>query len=641
MEGIAIPLQKYYKPLAALAAIAVFFSVYNKYLIDRSLQDMQLSLSQVKEAKEAKEADKISGLLDFTIIDEVSKEEISSRNVAYLTLSKGIAGEKARPVQMEDLRFFLKEMITGKEAKRNTLAWLIDGVVTNAGKVKRGIRAFLNRLLLPRAPAEAVTKAPLLDSAAQFESQGKFLEAVVLYKEFIETNPNAADINYIRLKMAQGMLKSGQYAGAKSACVKVLGRSTDNNEIDIAASLLAKINEITGIQKKIRSLQDKAAAVSAPKEQQMLYFKIGTLSQKTMNFQLSQDAFKKAIDIDPGSLIAQRAAFNLGWAYKLNAQHEESSRVFRQLLEEHPASEFVDDSKFQVADNLKQQGKFKEALEILEELSRTSSDPDLKNLSKFQTGYIQYYQTGEVGPAIKALEETGKEFSRTTLGERLTTAKTDLGRKYRLEGFNLLLKEDTEGARAQFKKAISVNPKDAKAYGEMARAYAMDRKFDTALDWSKKGIEADPGDEYPYAITARIYEQRGELSRAIEYYKESLQYTPNYPHVCYNIGVDYNLLEDYDKAIEFLEEGKKYAPDFAEIRNNLGYALWNKGDYYRAIEEYKKAIELKPDYADAMYNLALAYKAQKKTAEAKRLLRNVVGLKPDSTAAKRELNNLE
>jgi len=638
MEVIITSLRKFYKVLLAAVVVVIFFSVYNKYLIDHTLQDLEVSLAQTKEATDIKAVVKISGLLDFAIVNELTREKISSENLIYLTLSKEIAKEDAKITQIQDLGFFLKELIADKKATRSALLQSLDKITAVLNDISGSIRIVYNKYFRPMVATTVITKISLLNSALQLESQGKFMESVIFYKDFIEANPNAVDINYVKLKMAQNMLKVGRYAGAKKVCIEILNSSTDKNEVNIAKSLLAKtkINNINKTKKIIDTLKNKLPSVLQPEDKQKIYFKIGILSKKIMDLKSAQEAFKEVIDIDPKSELSIRTAFNLGWAYKLNGQIEESSAVFKEITEKYSESRFVEDSIFQIADNLKKQGKFEEAIELF----KTLYDTRLGKLARFEVGYTQLYKMNDAASAKKSFGEMGKDFIQTSLGKKLTRMIADLGRKFRLAGFKLLTEGDTQGARAQFKKALAINPNDAKAYGEIARSYAMERKFDEGIKWAEKGIQANPEDEYPYAIIAKIYEQRGELKKAIEYYRESLQYTPNYPQVCYNMGVDYNLLGEYDKAIEILTEAKKYAPDFAEVRNNLGFAYWNKGKYYRAIEEYKKAIELKPDYTDALYNLALAYKTQKKFAEAEKLLRKIITLKPTSIAARRELENL-
>lgn len=636
----AVFLRKIGKPFIALFLSVAFFSTYNLYFIDHSLEDLNLSLSHISRISDTKNTALLTGILDSLLISEVSAETLSPVNVNSLSFIQGLSTQSLQPAQLQDLSFMLKEIISKREAKRSRLLKFTDEIMRLFRSWASEAQIFINKNFLKRIPTSLIQKESLFNSATLMESRGRFMEAISFYKGFIEVNPDYPEINFVKIKMVGNMLKAGQYNEARRTCQEIIDSAKNETEINVAKRLTAKINGIGTIKRHISMVANQIPGISNPSRKQKAYFTIGVLHEKAMDFQSSQEAFQKAIQAKPESSMAERIIFNLGWAYKFGCRLQESSAEFKKIVDKKPESELAQIGEFQIADNLKKEGRFDEAIDLYNKIYSRAQNSETGKIAKFQAGYIQLYDLNDYVAAKKSFDLVGAEYEGTSLGKYSAKLTIDLGKQYRLEGFKLLSEEDTWGAREQFQKAIALNPQDGKAYGETARSYILENKLDKAVEWAENGIKADKEDEYSYAILAKIHEQQGNLTKALEYYKECLLLDPDYPQVYYNMGVDYNLLGEYDKAIEMLGGAIKYSPKFAEAHNNLGAAFWNKGEYSKAADEYRKAVEIKPDYADALYNLAMVYKAQKQFPEARKLLRKALDAQPGLSEAQKELNSI-
>ena len=104
---------------------------------------------------------------------------------------------------------------------------------------------------------------------------------------------------------------------------------------------------------------------------------------------------------------------------------------------------------------------------------------------------------------------------------------------------------DWDGAAAQYRAAIRVDPNNAEAHVDLG--VALDRKG----DWD--------GD---------IKEQR-----------EAIRLKPDFAEAHSNLGVALDNKGDWDGAIKEEREAIRLKPDFAEAHSDLGIALENKGDW--------------------------------------------------------------
>jgi len=64
---------KLYKPLGGVVFVVVFFSLYNTYLVDRSLTNFKIALEQTVDIKTAEDLGKIKSLLKIPLFAEISK----------------------------------------------------------------------------------------------------------------------------------------------------------------------------------------------------------------------------------------------------------------------------------------------------------------------------------------------------------------------------------------------------------------------------------------------------------------------------------------------------------------------------------------------------------------------------------------
>jgi tetratricopeptide (TPR) repeat protein len=148
------------------------------------------------------------------------------------------------------------------------------------------------------------------------------------------------------------------------------------------------------------------------------------------------------------------------------------------------------------------------------------------------------------------------------------------------------------------------------------KKYAVNQKWQEAIDLYTKAIKQDP--RYAYAFISRgiAYASIGELDRAISNFSDALKVDLKYTEVYNNRGVALMYLGRYNKAVEDLTKAIECDPAFAQLYYNRGLAYSYKGRHDMAIPDFEKAVELKPDYSRAYLGKAISCEKSDRKEEA-------------------------
>jgi protein O-mannosyl-transferase len=127
---------------------------------------------------------------------------------------------------------------------------------------------------------------------------------------------------------------------------------------------------------------------------------------------------------------------------------------------------------------------------------------------------------------------------------------------------------------------------------------------DGAVAQFRLALQLEPGLPETHANIADALSRKGQLIEAIQEFENALALDPGLPEVHFNLA---NVLREKGEirdAIAQYEEALRLKPGYGEAHSNLGYALFQTGDLPNAIDHWKKAVELQPNNAGALNNLA-------------------------------------
>lgn len=163
------------------------------------------------------------------------------------------------------------------------------------------------------------------------------------------------------------------------------------------------------------------------------------------------------------------------------------------------------------------------------------------------------------------------------LDDRFGAAFASLGLMRSMQG-------DVGGAESALKRAIALDPNDAKAYhwyGDML-IYGLGNPG-AAIPMLRKARQLDPLSPVIVITLGEAYSAAGQMAEGLRLYRKALEIDPDFLSAFNWLGIGYLSLGDADTAAYWLEEGAERAP--GEFRANSGRAFLyrSRGDEERAV----------------------------------------------------------
>ena len=228
--------------------------------------------------------------------------------------------------------------------------------------------------------------------------------------------------------------------------------------------------------------------------------------------------------------------------------------------------------------------------------------------------------------------------------ERLHGKATDnpTAYDYYLRGRNLYYKyklASNDSAIDQFKMAIKLDPKYARAWAGLGDAFAQkhgrfSREFswtDSSLVAGKRAIELDSNLSDGYKALATAYSYREDHEKAFPLLLKSVELNPSNDQAVGNLGTNYLHRGDLPTALRWQKKGVGMSPKNWIPYQLIGWIYRLLGDLNNAESWLLKSLELSPDEYDTYELLAYTYVSQGRTEDALKLIPRVVEIdKTDS-----------
>lgn len=246
--------------------------------------------------------------------------------------------------------------------------------------------------------------------------------------------------------------------------------------------------------------------------------------------------------------------------------------------------------------------------------------------------------------------------ARPTINEKVETA-LEQGNRARDRANTVGGADDLEVAEKFYKKALALNPKEARAYvglGNVEMDYdyvpdedgssaASDEAKKRAEGYYRRALELNPKYYDAYMGLAWIYhlesmEDPSNYTKSEQAYRQAVSLRPLDPEPHRSLGTLYDNREsDYSKAVAEYREAIRLATDkkiLANTYSQLGGVLEKQGQYADAIAAYREVSRLLPEEVFIHYELGTLYlKLKNKSAameEYQVLLRMEARKKPDA-----------
>jgi TolB-like protein/DNA-binding winged helix-turn-helix (wHTH) protein/Tfp pilus assembly protein PilF len=184
-------------------------------------------------------------------------------------------------------------------------------------------------------------------------------------------------------------------------------------------------------------------------------------------------------------------------------------------------------------------------------------------------------------------------------------------------------------ARIAAEKALALD-------GSLAEAHTSLAYVNFSYDWDWNGAEA----EFKRAITlnpnyATAHQWYGQFLRlmgreeeAIVEGQKSLDLDPMSLIINVEAGLPYHYLQRYDEALRHYRKALEMDPNFALAHHDIGWVLEAQGKYSEAIEEFERAVRIS-DVAALWSALGHAYGVAGRRQDAVRVLRRLADLRKE------------
>lgn len=218
--------------------------------------------------------------------------------------------------------------------------------------------------------------------------------------------------------------------------------------------------------------------------------------------------------------------------------------------------------------------------------------------------------------------------------QALEKAQPDNAAVHNMKGGVYLSKQDLKNARANFERALALNPSYFPAAANLARIDIAEKnpagakkRFETLLAKDKKNIEA-------MNALATLELQAGRPEGATTWLEKSQAENPEAPAPAVNLGTHYLRTKQADKALALARKMLAVHPTNPELLDLMGQAQIAKEDHGGALESYSKLVNVVPKSAMAHMRLATVRLLMKNDAAAAEDLKRAVALDPKFVPAR-------
>ena len=182
-------------------------------------------------------------------------------------------------------------------------------------------------------------------------------------------------------------------------------------------------------------------------------------------------------------------------------------------------------------------------------------------------------------------------------------------------------------AEVEYEKMLSIRPHGWTIRRALARVYAVDQRYDRAIEQYKVLVAEQPRAEL-YSELGGVYLKSNLFDKAIWAYQQAVRLDSLRVEDWSNLGLAYGREGNHTQEIRQYRRALRLRPDHAKTLHNLGVAYLEEGRLSKAIDAFKKAMRLNPGFLGTSYNLAIAYAKQGRYDEALAMYQRVAAADP-------------
>jgi protein O-mannosyl-transferase len=154
---------------------------------------------------------------------------------------------------------------------------------------------------------------------------------------------------------------------------------------------------------------------------------------------------------------------------------------------------------------------------------------------------------------------------------------------------------DLNGAIAQYRLALLIDPKSALVHANLAAALGLKAQFEEAMKHALLAIELDPLATIPHVALAHLYAYQKKMAEARTELYRVIEMDPFYAGAENDLGSTFLDEGNLNEAMLHYRRALQLDPKMVLAHTNLAEVLVTLGKVDEAIPHYRRALELEPN----------------------------------------------
>lgn len=485
-----------------------------------------------------------------------------------------------------------------------------DGTNTLAKRTfhEQAVKAYQAALEIQPHNVEALNNLGLA-----YQELGRFSEAIAVYEEGLTLNPDLPQL-HVNLATARD-LQAGVYSLAAHRHYKTGTRAKRAGQTEAAIAAW------------------KQAIAESPKYLQA-YLQLAELYFESAEYESAIRTYLSAIALVSEDQSSQRTSkanifYNLGNSYLYAQQLESAVSAYQQAVELN--SEMI--------------GAWANMGTVLLEMERfDAAIAACQSALKANTAALSSGKDAPISSSgLSAIEFTHNTAQNIKDGEYTMQAYRTWRR-----GISARNRGDIPTAIKLWEQAVTLSPRYATAYENLAWVYFNLKRFDEAIRSCKTAQTIRPSpqvaqlltfaselkaEKYPFEAY-QLWEQGrrasagGNLTEAVKLLSKAIEVGPEFAAAYNTLAWLYadKLETNLAEAEKMARHAHKLDPDATHIYDTLGWILHKQGRYTEALNTFKQALEHAPNNAEYLYHASLAAIESGQSSQALKYLTEAIAL---------------
>lgn len=390
----------------------------------------------------------------------------------------------------------------------------------------------------------------LLQQALSLLQRGQTDEAEMYLSQARTRWPD--DANVLQLT---GLVRANQGQVAEAEALYRRSLAVEPAQPHVMNNLARLLYEANRFDEAIELLED---ALRQKPDYGDAALRLGHCYQSKGSYADAEGAYRRALEIEPGSLMVQQS---LGGVLNDMQRSVEAEQLLRRALEQSRDVRQTAALRQNLAVSLKQQGRFEEALDLFDRAKATV--PEIPVVDYNRGGTLQ--ELGRLDEAVEAYRKAivhnplnldahndlNRLLYRLGRDEEMFESLDDAAAKYPAVGGLPLLKADLlfklerfADAAECFRKAAPLETQHVMPHDGLGLAEARLGHFDEAIAAHERAVALEPDNTAAWINFSETLLRAGDPERALKMAERAMEMAPDFQHSMAMWGLALRMLED-------------------------------------------------------------------------------------------------